>query len=137
MFGFQGGIPKTGFFDRGPVIGMMDRKTRKGLSKFGAHTRTRWRTSIRRRKKVSEPGQPPSAHAGQIKLIFFAFDSASRSVVIGPLLFGPGHAALIEHGGDITAKRRGKVQVLHYRARPAGRLAFDAELPKAAGYFKD
>ncbi|MBN2377062.1 MAG: hypothetical protein JXD22_11715 [Sedimentisphaerales bacterium] len=75
------------FFDKPKVINAVGRATRKVLSKFGAYVRRTAKTSIRKRKKVSAPGQPPASHTGRLKkLIFFAYDPIKASVVIGPAL---------------------------------------------------
>ena len=64
------------FFDRQRVMSG-DRATRKVFSKFGAFVRQTARSSIRKRKSISEPGQPPSSHTGLLKRnIFFVFAPA-------------------------------------------------------------
>jgi len=78
-------VTKRMFFDRKAVTGAVGRATRKVFSRFGAFVRTAARSSIRRRKRVSAPGEPPSSHTGLLKrLIFFGYDRQRRSVVIGP-----------------------------------------------------
>jgi hypothetical protein len=108
------------FFDRKAVIDAATKAERQQLSKWGAYVRTRSKQSIRKRKKVSLPGQPPSSHEGSLKrLIFFAYDKQDAEVVAGPLLFSsrPG-ADLLEFGG----RRYGK----SYKARPYMRPAADS-----------
>lgn len=118
------------FFDKPEVMAAVDRGTRKALSKFGAYTRTRAKSSIKKRKGSSAPGSPPSSHTGYLKrLIFFGYDAQKKSVVIGPLPFRKNAARIIEEGG----LERGSL----YQARPFMKPAFDAELKNAAGYFKD
>ncbi|MCC7409956.1 MAG: hypothetical protein IT442_17955 [Phycisphaeraceae bacterium] len=123
---------KSLFFDRPAVIGAVDRATRKVLSKFGAFVRTGARHSIRPRKKISAPGSPPSSHEGSLKrLIYFAYEPARRSVVIGPVPFKEGQApALLEYGGRTTLVRRGKRVRAHFRGRPFMGPAFEREKPK-------
>lgn len=76
------------FFDQRGVLDRLDRAERRVLSKFGSYVRRRARSSIRSRKKTSQPGQPPSSHKGTLKrLIFFSYDVRRKSVVIGPVLF--------------------------------------------------
>ena len=120
------------FLDRAEVAARIDPGVRKALSKFGAYTRQRARSSIRTRKAVSAPGSPPSSHDGTLKkLVFFSFDPKRESVVIGPVLAKGGEApALLEHGGTSAAGGR-------YRGNPFMRPAFDAELPKAQNEFRD
>jgi hypothetical protein len=95
---------KSLFFDRAAVINAMDAKTRRVLSRFGAFVRRRDRSSQRRRKKVSDPGSPPSAHVGLIKeMTYFAWEPESKSVIVGPAFLNrpqPGVLVLIEKGGD-------------------------------------
>ena len=116
MFSFKVEAFRANFFDSSSVINAVDKATRKALSKFGAFVRTSARGSIRRRKGVSKPGQPPYAHQGDIKEILFAYDSQSKSVVIGPVkknihyFGGDGFptkglvTTVLEHGGSITVK---------------------------------
>jgi hypothetical protein len=118
---------KSGFFDTKAVKDAVDAGTRKAMSKFGAFVRTRAKSSIRKRKKSSPPGSPPSSHAGDLKkLIFFAYDTNTKSVVIGPAAFRKAEAPrLLEHGG--TATCRGKPA--HYKGNPFMAPAAKAELP--------
>lgn len=55
---------KGNFFDRKAVLAAVDKATLRVLSKFGAFVRRRAKSSIRKRKKASPPGQPPSSHSG-------------------------------------------------------------------------
>src|SRR5947209_8749044 len=109
---------KGGFFDRALVLRATDAAERRNLSRFGAFTRQRARTSIRKRKRVSDAGKPPSSHVGTLRnLILFAFDQRRRSVVIGPTQSGRGEApALLEYGGDVTRRgRNGATRRERYR----------------------
>jgi hypothetical protein len=97
---------KSFFFDREAVMNANDRAAKKVLSRFGAYVRTRARTSMRRRKGISDPGQPPSAHTGTLKrLVLFAYDPFEKSVIIGPVFFKPNKQSgatvpqLLEFGG--------------------------------------
>ena len=127
---------KSAFFDRAAVQAAMDAATLKTLSRFGAFVRRRAQTSMRRTGAVSQPGNPPSSHAGQLRdLLYFAWDGSSRSVVIGPIPFEDGVAPkLLEEGGEIIDRLRGRKV---YRARPYMKPAFDAELAKMPQGFKD
>jgi hypothetical protein len=83
MIGFK--ITKL-FFDKKAVRDKVDAGTRRVLSKFGAFVRRTARGSIRKRKKPSPPGQPPSSHVGLLKkFIFFGYEPAKRSVVIAAI----------------------------------------------------
>ena len=86
MIGYKLDKAKSMFFDRKTVLSSVDRATRRVLSKFGAYVRTSAKSSIRKRKKVSDPGRPPSSRTGLLKkYIFFAYDGRKQSVVIGPV----------------------------------------------------
>jgi hypothetical protein len=129
-----GMVTKQMFFDTKAVMGAVDRATRKVLSKFGAFVRTAAKHSIRKRKAVSQPGSPPSSHAGHLRrLIFFGYDPTRKSVVIGPTPFRSEAEAppLLEYGGRaVRANRKGKKVVATYRPRPFMGPAFEAEKPK-------
>lgn len=126
----------TGLFFDAPVVQRaMDKSTRQALSKGGAFIRQTAKTSIRKRKGVSKPGQAPHSHAGHLRrLLFFAYDLATASVVIGPARFRDGEAPnLLEKGGTVVRKRSkarggGRVRMV-YRARPFMGPAMDKELP--------
>jgi hypothetical protein len=132
MIGFD---IKRMFFDRQAVISKVDAATRRVLSKFGAFVRRSAKSSIRKRKKPAPPGQPPSSHTGLLKkFIFFGYDAARQSVVIGPTRLnqkGRGEAPpLLEYGGKATLVRRGKKKRVTYQARPYMGPAFEKEKPQ-------
>ncbi len=138
---------KQFFFDRQIVINAVGRASAKNLSKAGSFIRQSARSSLRRRKKVSPPGEPPSVHTqdrvATLKNIWFVFDPAQRSVVVGPLklngsrlegsnrqtvpsLHELGGTAVV--GGRPKRKRRAK-----YAPRPFTGPAMERELPKFVG----
>jgi hypothetical protein len=126
-------IDKSMFFDRPKVQRAIDRGVRKVLSRFGAFVRTTARHSMRKRKAVSQPGSPPSAHVGLLKkLLFFGYDAGRKSVVIGPTpLRGEAEAPpLLEYGGKTRLRRHNKNVVAVYRARPFMGPAFEQEKKK-------
>ena len=129
-----GMVTKQMFFDRAKVKKAVDKGVRKVFSKFGAFVRTAARHSIRKRKAVSEPGQPPSSHVGLLrKLIYFGYDPSRKSVVIGPTpLHGTAEAPpLLEYGGRARRRgRKGRNVMATYRARPFMGPAFEREKPK-------
>lgn len=139
---------KNTFFDARAVEKAMDKKTRAGLSKFGAFVRRRAKSSIRQSKKISAPGQPPKSHKGWLKQhLYFAWDSTRRTVVVGPTPLGRGTAPrALEHGGPSTKFRRVKAaqggerltvtKTIRIRPRPFMQPALVAELPKFAGLFR-
>ena len=98
-------------FDRQAVLSAVDRARLAVLSKFGAFVRQTARQSIVKRKAVSVPGQPPRSHTGLLKrLIFFGYDPATKSVVIGPAPMGATPEALpaLEYGGATVVKPHGR-----------------------------
>lgn len=140
------------FFDRARVVGAVDKKTAAAFSKFGAFVRRRSKSSIRQAPKkdrtalkrglvkddgrwISAPGQPPVSHVGALRdAIYFAYDPAARSVVIGPVAYrgsGRGAKALEESG---PSERWGKPVFI--RARPFMKPAFLAELPAVPAEFR-
>ena len=133
------------FFDKKAVRRSVDRAKRRSLSRAGAFVRQRARTSMRRRKGSAPPGKPPYAHEGSLRrLVFFAYDRGSESVVVGPVGFGRSKApSALEFGGRVTIKQRrrrasGKRVVTSRRVRIQPRpfmapaLAKEAsQLPKA------
>jgi len=140
---------KRTFFDRKAVSSAVDRTTRRVLSRFGAYVRRGAKSSIRKRKKISEPGRPPSSHTGLLKkFIFFAYDRDRRSVVIGPVALnqkGGDAPEALEYGGrsrvTYRALKRGnrkrRERVIRVKARPYMRPAMDAELPKLPAMWRD
>ena len=139
MIGFK--ITKL-FFDKKAVRDKVDAGTRRVLSKFGAFVRRTARGSIRKRKKPSPPGRPPSSHVGLLKkFIFFGYEPAKRSVVIGPVRLsqqGRGEAPhLLEYGGTGTVQRKGKRSRAKIRARPFMAPAAEKEHPKLPAMWRD
>ena len=104
---------KTLFFDRPRVLRAVKRANRQNLARAGAFIRVAARSSIRKRKTVSLPGNPPHAHEGSLKrLILFGYDEAAESVVIGPVAFKRGEAPhLLEFGGSVFARKGRLVRV--------------------------
>lgn len=94
MIGLKMSAAKGMFFDSPKVLRAADRATRRVLSRFGAFVRRAAKSSIRKRKRVSAPGQPPSSHTDLLKkFIWFGYDANHQSVVIGPV-------ALNQKAGD-------------------------------------
>jgi hypothetical protein len=104
-------ITKQMFFDRKPVLRQMEKKERRVLSKFGAFVRRAAKSSIRKRKRTSEPGEPPSSHTGLLKkFIFFGYDRTRSSVVIGPVrlrgVSGKDAPETLEYGGRLKSRNK-------------------------------
>lgn len=132
----------SGFFDRTKVMNAVDKATGRVLSRFGAFVRQTAKSSIRRRKNPSKPGQAPTNWTGLLKkFLFFSFDRSKRSVVIGPArLNKPSHDApeLLEKGGTAQRKdRRGKRRRARYRARPYMGPAFEKEKKQLSRLWRD
>jgi hypothetical protein len=131
-FSLDIGQAKAGFFDRDRVGRSITAANKKALSKFGAYVRTRARTSIRKRKAISSPGNPPSSHMGLLrKFLFFSYDASKQSVVIGPARLGgtksPESLAALEYGGYSNVWGGGKEQRRYIRPRPFMGSAFELE----------
>lgn len=126
------------FFDRAKVVRAVDKATRVVLSKAGAFVRTAARSSIRSRKRSSQPGEPPSSHSGLLKrLILFGYDRRRQTVVIGPMKLNQkvGNAPeALEHGGTSVVveglRRRRRRRRVRIRARPFMGPAMVKEAPK-------
>jgi hypothetical protein len=126
------------FFDTDRVKKSADAATRKVLSQAGSFIRTTAKHSIRQRKKPSAPGQPPSSHSGLLRrFIFFGYDEARKTVVVGPMRLNQKIGAApeaLEHGGtsEVVEGFRGKrrKRKVRIRARPFMGPAMEKELPK-------
>lgn len=128
------------FFDRSAVTGRVSRAERRVLSRFGAFVRRGARSSIRRRRRISSPGAPPSSHTGLLKRnIYFVYEPARASVVIGPILLNKaGDApALLEHGGRVTRRRKKRKVRMTYRPRPFMGPAFEREQSQLPALWRD
>jgi hypothetical protein len=143
MIGIRLNTAKAKFFDPKKIKDPAERAGLSMLAKFGAYVRRRAKSSIRKRKKVSEPGMPPSSHLGQLKdFLFFFVEKEQKNVVVGPILLGKGDGTaprLLEHGGDVMRRRAKQKhdQRYHYSERPFMQPAFDAEIEKAPALLKD
>lgn len=109
---------KQAFFDRQAVIDAVDRAEHRAMSKSLAYVRTAARTKVlRRRKKPSQPGSPPSVHSrdshATLRNILFAYDKSKSSGVVGPVKLNGNQSAnafpngttvpgLLEGGGSMT-----------------------------------
>ena len=147
MFGLKLKDAKSMFFDRAAVTSAVDKATRTVLGKFGAYVRRAARASIKKRPEASLPGKPPSSHTGILRdFIFFSYNDAERSVVIGPAKLNNGWSSasgsiksanapeVLEHGGyTIITFGKNKGQKKYVKARPYMWPAYksrEKELPK-------
>lgn len=101
------------FFNSKKVLRLLDKKTHAVFARFGKYVRTTAKRSIRpvgKKGTPSKPGSPPKSRKGLLKnFIFYAFDLAKRSVVIGPQKIGglKGKTpSVLEYGGNVKGKRR-------------------------------
>jgi hypothetical protein len=118
---------KNGFFDRGRVLEAMDAATFREMKRMGALTRTVAKRSMVKRKGASLPGRPPHEHVGTIdRLLFFAYDYQSESMVVGPVGFS-GSTVLrdLEYGKKASGKLGGAIA-----PRPFMRPAMSVALAK-------
>ena len=130
------------FFDSPKVIRAVDKSTRQVLSRFGAFVRRTAKQSIRKRKKSSAPGTPPSSHTGLLKrFIFFGYDPQKRSVVIGPTRLtenNRGEApSILEYGGRTTVEGHKKKTRVRIRPRPFMGPAFEKEKTNLPALWKN
>jgi len=112
------------------VIHAVDKATYKVLVRFGQYVRKVARHSIRARKGPSAPGQPPHSQTGLLKsFIYYGFNPAQRSVVVGPARiqgaqsYGPMTVPELLEKGGIVRGRDGKMH--RYEARPYMAPAFE------------
>ena len=129
------------FFDTKKVQSAVDAGTRKVLSRFGAYVRRTARRSIRKRKRPSRPGAPPSSHTGLLKrFIFFGYDPSKKSVVIGPERLGNkgGDApSLLEYGGTTAIDTRKGKRRARIEQRPYMGPAFEKEQHQLPQMWRD
>ena len=130
------------FFDSPKVVRAVDKSTRKVLSRFGAFVRRTAKQGIRKRKKSSTPGTPPSSHTGLLKrFIFFGYDPQKRSVVIGPTRLtenNRGEApSILEYGGRTTVEANKKKTRVRIRPRPFMGPAFEKEKTNLPSLWKN
>lgn len=90
------------FFDTDAVRNRMDREQRRILSRSGFVVARRAKQSIRKRKRSAPKGMPPSSHLGTLKrFLFYAWDTSTESVFVGPVKLGASNAgARLEHAED-------------------------------------
>ncbi|HUS46163.1 MAG TPA: hypothetical protein VM219_09070 [Phycisphaerae bacterium] len=141
-------MSKAGAFIRTAAKSSLKSAPQKTLAEMSAEEREiyairirkaerRGRRKPRRPERRSRPGRPPLLHMRPSplkRLIYFGYDRAADSVVVGPLRFGrrPG-ADVLERGG--TARIRGRRR--RVAARPFMGPALAQELPKFPSLWRD
>lgn len=129
-----------------PVVVKRSQDAAEAIGKrFGSFVRSTAQRSIRKPNKAghpSPPGKPPRDKTGTLKRnILFAYDSASRSVVIGPRLLGDVASRdapeALEKGGTSTTiiRRRRRRQTV--AQRPFMVPALEQRLPELPGLWKN
>ena len=142
MVGFS---QKRMFFDRKAVIDAVGQANARNLSRAGSFIRRAARSSLRKRKRASQPGRPPSVHTqdrvATLKNIWFVFERRRASVIVGPLRLGSSTLRgsnrstvpeLHELGGSAVLESRKTKQRrrARYAPRPFMGPAMERELPK-------
>lgn len=140
------------FFDRQLVIDAIGKANVKNLSKAGAFIRRGARSSLRRRKRPSSAGEPPSVHTrhptATLKNIWFVFDPSTRSVLVGPVKLNGSRLRgsdrdtvpeLLELGGVamVGGRKSQPRRKARYAKRPFMGPALERELPKFVGLWAD
>lgn len=138
---------KSLFLDRPEVIDAVNRAELAGLRRGGAIIRSEAQKLIRsprskkQRTKAKPPGNPPISRVGTLrKLIFFAWDRATRSVVVGPVLSNSptGAPERLEHGGVVFKPRKTKPpRRMVYRGHPYMKPGLAKALPDLPKQFRD
>lgn len=134
--------------NRRAMLSAAQRASARVLRRFGAYVRTTASRSIRKKKRESQPGEPPRSVLGTLKrFTLFDYDPAEQSVVIGAALL-PGKkdaAEVLEHGGRTTrtiTRWRGRARkretvAAKYEPRPFVRPALEKRLPELPQLWKD
>jgi hypothetical protein len=153
MLRFKINDAKSFFFDRA-IVSAVDKASGRVLSKFGAHVRTTAKNLIRspgKKGKPSKPGQPPKNRTGLLKdFIYFVWDPARRSVVIGPARLNGANTGkapeVLEYGGQAIVNtrklRRGRSperekKSVRIEARPFMGPAYAKEAPELPAMWRD
>lgn len=130
---------KSLFLDRAKVVRAVGKGAAQAMKKAGAFIRRRAQTSMPYRTKGSSaPGRPPFAHPSRgaklRKLLFYSYDPAHQSVVIGPVALpnkstvGATVANLMEFGGRVVRRGKGFKLGSGRKATPAQAAAYRAGL---------
>ena len=135
---------QASFFDSEKVLAAARKGTVKALSKCGAFVRREAKSSIRYANKSATPGMPPKAHRGRLtrtskkkdgtvttrqvsplkELIYFAYDTANGSVVVGPADFKNRAKrayrvpTILEQGGTVHTRTPRALKTSRYPGNP-------------------
>jgi hypothetical protein len=149
---------KDFFFDRQAVISAVDKASRKVFTRSGALVRGIARRSMKQVRPNAPPapaGSAPRSRKGLLKrFMFYVFDPASKTVVVGPALL-PGRRRNVtvpqvhEHGGATRTVVReirwekGRRKVIRRKAgvtyprRPYMEPALEKVRPQLPQFWKD
>lgn len=134
---------KDFFFDRKVIERQVNREKRRSMSRSLAFIRTKARSLLRRRKRSSSPGSPPSVHSkdptASLKKILFAYDMATGGGVVGPVKINRSNPefrssepvpSIMESGGSVLIRRgkKSRGRRVTYAARPFMQPALDHEI---------
>jgi hypothetical protein len=124
---------KTLFFDSPAVIKAVDNTTRKILNRIGGMIRLTARRSIKKvssHAAASKPGKPPLSHTGLLRnYIYYSFDPASRSVLVGPVALRA-KGKNVPHTLEYSGPARIKGKNVRIAARPYMGPALKVNQPK-------
>lgn len=122
------------YFERTKVVDRVRTGEVRAITRESAFTRKVARSSIRKRKRASAPGTPPSSHIGRLKnLLYYAIEQKKQiSSVIGPTLWGnPRGSApvphILEYGGTAVSnghrreRKIGGVGIIYIGNSPASK----------------
>ena len=126
---------KKVFFDTKAIKNAVDKETRQAISKSLAFVRRRQRSSLRRRKRPSRPGQTPSVHSrdpvATLKNILFAYDASTQSGVVGMVKLNSRRSEvassmelpeLFEFGGTLRLNEVSRDGKAWYQSRRTSRI---------------
>lgn len=130
------------FFDSPKIHKFIDQKTKRVFVRFGSFVRRTAQFSMRSRKGSAPKGQPPYAHGRKLlkRLIFFSYDPAAKSVVIGPVRLENTRdkhvPRLMEEGGRVAGLVYGKPVQKQYGGHPFMKPAFDKHTGAIASMYR-
>lgn len=154
-------MAKGGFFDRESVMRAADKATIRNLNAAGRLIRAYAQKSLIYSERISPAGRPPFVHktgtktrksrsTGKTRVrrvsflreyLFYAYDHAAGSVVVGPALLNStasrGALHALEHGGKSSTVDKGKPKIVNVRARPFMGPALKAKAPELPSLWKD
>ena len=142
---------KSFFFDRFEWQGILNDGERVALRFIGGWIRKTARRSMRTRRRVSRPGEPPSVWSGELKRLLFFFympggiSSEENAVIVGPAYLPSAHRNIshlsqntiprtLELGGTETRKdltQQVSLGFVNKTARIAARPYMNPALMKA------